>query len=349
MHIFDGHNDVLTQIFRTKNLSAFRTGLPGHIDGPKVQAGCMVGGFFAIWVPSKGDLAALTAQMRQDSYDLPLPPRIGLDEAQEVALEQAGYLTALHRSKDVTICTSTAQIRSCAQAGQPAAILHLEGAEPIDPDFTMLDRLYDMGLRSLGLVWSRPTEFGAGVPFRYPSRPDTGAGLTPLGVELVARCNTMGIVVDVSHLTEAGFWDVARISHHPLVATHSNAHALCPHSRNLTDAQLRAIGESGGVVGLNFATAMLRPDGKMLPEVGLEVMIAHLDHIMAQAGTECVALGSDFDGAVVPSAIGDASGLPHLVAAMEQHGYDADLIEKICFENWMRVLDATWPSVNPAP
>lgn len=342
MKIFDGHNDMLTQLFRSKDVSGFATGLPGHIDKPKLRVGGMVGGFFAIWVPSKGDLAALTAEMRKDAYDLPLPPQIALEEAQKVALEQAGYLIDLHATGDLSICTSTAQIRSCVDAGKPAAILHLEGAEPIDPDFAMLDQLYDMGLRSLGPVWSRPTDFGAGVPFRYPSSPDAGAGLTPLGVQLIERCNAKGIVIDLSHITEAGFWDVAKVSQAPLIATHCNAHALCPHSRNLTDEQLRAIGETGGVAGLNFATAMLRADGKMLPEVGLEVMLAHLDHMMAQAGTECVALGSDFDGAVVPAGIGDASGLPHLVAAMERHGYSSDMIEKICFENWMRVLDVTW-------
>jgi len=101
------------------------------------------------------------------------------------------------------------------------------------------------------------------------------------------------------------------------------------------------VGASGGVVGLNFATAMLRPDGKMLPETPLEILLAHLDHMIAQAGEDCVALGSDFDGAVVPEAIGDAAGLPRLVAAMERHGYPAGRIEKLCLENWMRVLDAT--------
>ncbi len=342
MKIFDGHNDMLTQLYRSKDVNGFATGLSGHIDKPKLRAGGMVGGFFAIWVPSQGDIAALTAEMRKDAYDLPLPPRIALEEAQEVALEQAGYLVDLQSSGELSICTTTEQIRACADAGTPAAILHLEGAEPIDPDFEMLDRLYDMGLRSLGPVWSRPTDFGEGVPFRYPSSPDTGAGLTPLGVKLIERCNAKGIAIDLSHITEAGFWDVAKVSQAPLISTHSNAHALCPHSRNLTDDQLRAIAETGGVVGLNFATAMLRADGKMLPEVGLGVMLAHLDHMMAQAGVDCVALGSDFDGAVVPAGIGDASGLPHLVEAMERHGYSSDMIEKICFENWMRLLDATW-------
>lgn len=342
MRVFDGHNDLLTQLLNSGNAEGFSSGLTGHIDKPKLAAGGMVGGFFAVWVPSRGDLAALTAEMRKDTYDLPLPPQIPFDEAKEIALTEAETLVALQDAGHLTVCTSTSQIKSCAETGQTAAILHLEGAEPIDPEFTMLDTLYEMGLRSLGPVWSRTTIFGTGVPFRFPSSPDTGAGLTSKGIELVSRCNAKGILIDMSHITEAGFWDVVKTSNAPIVATHSNAHALCHHSRNLTDAQLKAVGDSGGVAGLNFATAMLRPDGKMLPEVGWEVMLAHLDHMMSKAGAECVALGSDFDGAVVPAGIQDASGLPNLVAAMERHGFAAALIEKICFENWMRVLDATW-------
>src|SRR5206468_1669749 len=128
----------------------------------------------------------------------------------------------------------------------------MEGAEPIAPDLSNLERWYDRGLRSIGLVWSRANAFAEGVPFRFPSSPDTGPGLTDAGRELVRACNRLGILVDLSHLNEAGFWDVAGISDKPLVATHSNAHAICPASRNLTDKQLAAIKESDGMVGLNY-------------------------------------------------------------------------------------------------
>jgi membrane dipeptidase len=166
--------------------------------------------------------------------------------------------------------------------------------------------------------------------------------LTEAGKRLVKQCNELGILVDLSHLNEAGFWDVAAASNAPLVATHSNAHALCEHSRNLTDRQLKAIAASDGLVGLNFATAMLRPDGQMVAETSLDVLLAHLDHMLGILGEGRVGLGSDFDGAVVPHEIGDASGLPRLVDAMARHGYSDDLIDAICFENWMRVLSLTW-------
>jgi microsomal dipeptidase-like Zn-dependent dipeptidase len=132
-------------------------------------------------------------------------------------------------------------------------------AEAIDPNFELLDVLYAAGLRSLGPVWSRSNAFGHGVPFLCPSSPDTGPGLTDVGKELTRACNRLRILIDLSHLNERGFWDVAAISKAPLVATHSNAHALSPHSRNLTDKQLTAIGETGGMVGVNFATSYLRP------------------------------------------------------------------------------------------
>jgi membrane dipeptidase len=142
-----------------------------------------------------------------------------------------------------------------------ATILHFEGAEAIDPQLNALEVFYQAGLRSLGLVWSRPTAFGHGVPFAFPHSPDTGPGLTDAGKQLVRACNRLGIMIDLSHLNEQGFWDVAELTNAPLVATHSNAHALCASSRNLTDKQLDAIKESDGMVGLNFAVCFLREDG----------------------------------------------------------------------------------------
>jgi membrane dipeptidase len=191
-------------------------------------------------------------------------------------------------------------------------------------------------------VWSRSNAFAHGVPFRFPSTPDTGPGLTDLGRELVRICNEKRIMLDLSHLNEAGFWEVARLSDAPLVATHSNAHALTPHSRNLTDRQLAAIRDSGGMVGVNFATSFLRADGRKEAETALDDVIRHLDHLVEHVGVDGVGFGSDFDGATVPREIGDASGLPRLIGAMRRHGYDDVTLRKIGYENWLRVLERTW-------
>ena len=223
-----------------------------------------------------------------------------------------------------------------------AAIFHIEGAEAIDGDLHTLDVLYAACLRSIGPVWSRTTLFGHGVPFRFPSTPDIGAGLSDAGKRLVKRCNELRIMIDLSHLNEAGFWEVAALSNAPLVATHSNAHAICPHARNLTDRQLDAIRDSDGMVGLNFAVAFLRDDGRMLDDVPLGQMLRHLDHLIDRLGEDRVGLGSDYDGAVVPKGLDTVADLPNLRVAMAAHGYDGPLIAKLCHENWLRVLELTW-------
>jgi membrane dipeptidase len=135
---------------------------------------------------------------------------------------------------------------------------------------------------------------------------------------------------------------VARLSAAPLVATHSNAHALTPHSRNLTDSQLAAIRESGGMVGVNFATSFIRADGRKDADTGLDEVIRHFDHLIEHVGEDGVGFGSDFDGATVPEPIGDAAGLPRLVEAMHRHGYGKALVRKLACENWIRVLASTW-------
>ena len=223
-------------------------------------------------------------------------------------------------------------------AGIMAAVLHIEGAEAIAPDLSNLDHYYQQGLRSIGPVWSRSNVFGHGVPFDFPSSPDQGTGLTQAGKNLIRACDEMGIMIDLSHLNEAGFWNIASLTSRPLIATHSNAHALSPSPRNLTDQQLAAIAESGGLVGLNFASGFLREDGEKTADTALEVMIRHLDHLLDHLGEDGVALGSDFDGAVIPKAIGTAAGLPNLITAMTDAGYGKALITKICHQNWLNMI-----------
>jgi len=180
------------------------------------------------------------------------------------------------------------------------------------------------------------------VPFSFPSSPDTGPGLTDEGKALVAACNALKIVVDLSHLTEKGFWDVAAISDAPLVASHSNAHALCQHARNLTDDQLAAIRDSDGLVGINYATGFLRADGRMAADTPLTELVRHADYLIDNLGEDRVGLGSDFDGGIIPAEMGSVAGLPKLVEALRAAGYDDAILKKLCFDNWQRVLRKTW-------
>lgn len=342
--IFDGHNDLILRLLRgNATPQGVTNGLPdGHIDLPRATVGGFGGGFFAIFVPSPSAGTDKAEEMSQPSYDLPLPAQIPQAEGLRVTLEGAAALEAMEAAGALTICRTVPELESAIHGPTMAAIMHIEGAEAIDPDFEVLHRLHARGLRSLGPVWSRPTIFGHGVPFRYPSTGDIGAGLTDHGKRLVAECNKLNIMIDLSHLNEKGMDDVAAITDAPLVATHSNAHAVTPHSRNLTDRQLAQIAQSDGMVGINFASAFLRPDGQMDSDFSLDVMMRHLDHLVKFLGEDRVGFGSDFDGALVPRDIGSIAGLPALRDALRAHGVDAELMEKLCYRNWLRVLRKTW-------
>jgi membrane dipeptidase len=221
-------------------------------------------------------------------------------------------------------------------------VLHLEGAEAIDPGLEALDHWYAAGLRSLGPVWSRANAFAQGVPFAAPSSPDLGPGLSERGTALLAACAELGIAVDLSHMNEARFWDVARLEAGPLIASHSGAHALCPCSRNLTDAQLDAIGAGGGLVGIVYAPAFLRADFADDTDTPIALIAEHARYVAERIGVEHVALGSDFDGVAVPAELGDVAGLPKLVASLAQAGFEEEELEAICWRNWRRVLAAWW-------
>ncbi|MEL6775222.1 MAG: membrane dipeptidase, partial [Pseudomonadota bacterium] len=202
-----------------------------------------------------------------------------------------------------------------------------------------LEVLHAAGLRSLGPVWSRSNAFGHGAPMAAQPDLEPGEGLTAAGKALVATCEAMGILIDCSHLTEKGFWDVAAATDQPLVASHSNAHAIAPSARNLTDRQLDAVAERGGLVGLNFHVSFLRPDCRHDRDTPMEVLLRHLDHLIERVGEDGVALGSDFDGCLLPQEIGDVSGLPALMSAMRRAGYGEPLVAKIARENWLRLLE----------
>ncbi len=346
MHSFDGHNDVLLRLWRKAPdaVAAFLDGDgKGQLDLPRAVAGHMAGGLYAIFVPSESKKPAVDP-MAAVPYDVPVPLAPEMSHAQRATLEMASLLFRIAERSDgrVRIARSVAEIRAAKAAGAHAAVLHIEGCEALDADLKMLDVLYAAGLRSLGPVWSRSNIFGHGVPFRFPSSPDTGDGLTDLGKVLIQRCNEMRVLIDLSHLNEKGFWDVAKLSRAPLVATHSNAHALCASSRNLTDKQLAAIRDSGGLAGVNYAVSFLRADGGRVAATPLDTIVDHIAYLIERLGEDGVALGSDFDGAMIPDGLGSAAGLPNLVAALRRRQFGDALIEKICFENWMRVLQRTW-------
>ncbi|MGO9754222.1 MAG: dipeptidase [Solirubrobacteraceae bacterium] len=334
--IFDGHNDTLT----ARGHAQLAGGRPnGHLDLPRMRAGGMRGGIFAVFTPSSRERKQpLPRTDGVTEFELAAP--VGNARAAALASAAAGRLLALERAGQISVARSIADIDAAREGdGPPVAVLHLEGAEAIDPALESLETWYAAGLRSLGPVWSRPNSFGHGVPFISPSTPDTGPGLTPAGLALVRRCAELGILVDLSHLNEAGFWDVARLDAVPLVASHAAVHALCGCSRNLTDAQLDAIGTSAGLVGIVFAVPFLRADFRNDPDTPLELIVEHARYVAQRIGVEHVALGSDFDGATIPAAVGDVSGLPKLLDAFAGAGFTAQEIDAIAWGNWRRVFE----------
>ena len=344
---FDGHNDTLLKLELNAcslDSSEFFNGNDKcHIDYPKAQAGGLIGGFFAMWVPTiPQDVALTDFVFRYDSAGDELDQAAAI----EVTNKMMARVLRMEKDKRVKIVRQASDIQVAANNDQTALLVHIEGAEAIGPDLNELEVLYAAGLRSIGPVWSRKNIFADGVPIGASGSPDTGEGLTDIGKNLVRACNQMGVMLDMSHINEKGFWDVVKFSDAPIVATHSNVHTISPSARNLTDKQLAAIAESNGVVGLNFHCAFLRPDLGRDPNTPLSVMVDHLAYLVEKLGEDGVALGSDFDGAIMPAEITNAAGLQNLAKAMEDAQFGETLIQKICFDNWVNLLERTLKPTN---
>lgn len=338
--VFDGHNDVLVRLGRPDGggPDAFlERGDGGHLDLPRAREGGFGGGLFAVWIPTPQE------QMLGRAPGT-LPPALDTAYALRRSMAATAMLFEIEDRSDgmFRIVRTAAELQRCLDGGVMPAVLHFEGADAIDTDLDTLHVLYQAGLRSLGLVWGRPNAFAEGVAVHFQRSPDTGPGLTEAGRNLVRACNKLRIMIDLSHLNERGFWDVAALTDAPLVASHSNAYALCASTRNLMDPQLDAIAASDGMVGLNFAVNFLREDAIRDASTALEVMVRHIDYLVERVGIDGVGFGSDFDGVLIPQEIGDVSGLPRLMSALRDRGYDDQSLRQLAHENWVRVLRKTW-------
>lgn len=338
--VFDGHNDTLLSLTRPDRgggRSFFERSGVGHIDLPRAREGGFGGGLFAVYVPPELPPGAE-----------PSPAIAGVTIELGYALRAAMSMVALlfrleaESAGRVKVARTAGEIEAAMGAGTLATVLHFEGAEAIDPGLDSLEVFYQAGLRSLGITWSRANAFGHGVPLAFPGSPDGGPGLTDAGKALVRACNRLGVMVDLSHLNERGFWDVAALTDKPLVATHSCVHALSPSPRNLTDRQMDAIAESGGVVGVNFYVGFLRADGQRDTNTPIAEIARHVDYMARRMGVEHVALGSDFDGCTISDELRDVTGLPTVLDELRRLGYDDAALAQVAHGNWLRVLRETW-------
>ncbi|HFZ2307565.1 TPA: dipeptidase [Klebsiella aerogenes] len=337
MAIFDGHNDLLLNLWlhhREDPSTAFFAGIEnGHLDYPRMLQGEFAGGLFALFVPPQEYIARMAPQYASQRWD-PI----------DILWQQLAILKQLvaHSAGRLRLCLSAADIERCREDNVLAMVAHIEGAGGFDGEGGDLQAFYAAGVRSIGPFWNIANRFGSGVNGSFPGSPDTGPGLTAAGIDLIKQANALKMQIDVSHMNEKAFWDTAQHSTSPLVATHSNAHALCPQPRNLTDEQLRAIRDSGGVVGVNFVNAFLRADGKRDSDTPLATIVHHIDYLINIIGDDHVALGSDFDGITLPDELGDVSGLPRLINALRHSGYEQLVLDKLLWGNWQKVLKNVW-------
>ena len=226
----------------------------------------------------------------------------------------------------MALCRTGAEVDAAAAQHKTAALLSIEGADLLDCDMAHLETAASWGVRLLNPVWNNANAL-CGSCAQEPER-----GLSARGVEFVARMEELGIHTDVSHISDAGFWDVLRRAKRPVVASHSNARAICPHRRNLTDDMFHAIRDTGGVVGINLYADFVGGDS-------VEQLIAHIERFLSLDGEKTVALGGDLDGCeALAAGFSDVQDVAKLYQALEERGYPQTLLEDIFWNNWRRIL-----------
>lgn len=337
--VIDAHNDSIVSHIRRGNLSF--TGRPkeslarlegtvlnlrgplereahawhGQLSFPKMREGEVDAAFFAVDVTRawKNNLA--------------------------YALDAFGFFQAdiADHPDQVTIARTASDVLAAKQAGRLAAVLVVENSDALEGSLNILRLLHQIGVRSITLTHNPSSWAAAGN-----AEARCGGGLTCFGVRLVEEMNRLGMLVDVSHISERGFYDTLEVSSRPVIASHSSCAALCKHPRNLTDAQIRDLAQQGGVVGITFVPCFVDPAWTPAPECAqptVEQVLDHIDHAVAAGGIDHVAIGSDFDGG--GTALRDASEYPRITAGLLDRGYRPEDVRKILGENLLRVMRET--------
>lgn len=303
----DFHCDTLYRLVE-KDTDFTKRGLEGHVDLPRMIEGQVhLQVFAAFGVPK---------HMRKNAATMVLKM---IDKMYEI-IEKTGKFKLILKGEDID---------KAKEEGKIGALLFIEGGEALEGEIALLRMFYRLGVRALTLTWSLRNDLGDGV-----EGVEEG-GLTSLGEEVVREMNRLGMIVDVSHLNEKGFWDVIDISKKPIIASHSDCKALCPHKRNLTDEQIKAIAQKGGVIGINFAPQFLREDGKAT----IEDVLNHIDHICELVGEDYIGFGSDFDGiSSTPEGLSDISYFPLILEGLKKRGYTQEQIDKISHKNFENLI-----------
>jgi len=308
--VFDGHCDTILEIMNHKrNLEKKST--DGHLDIPRMKEGGIDVQFFAVFI--------------EDIYK----PERSLKRT--LQLIDCFYREIEKNQDDISLVTNYNQIEEANRAGKIAAILSIEGGEALEGDLGVLRVLYRLGVRLLTLTWNQRNQIADGI-----GESRTGSGLTEFGLKVIDEMNDLGMLIDVSHLSETGFWDVIKRSKTPIVASHSNCYALCPHPRNLKDEQIKVLADKGGVIGITFVPNFLSQEKR---KTTVKDVVKHIDYLVEKVGVDCIGLGSDFDGTGdLPLGLEGVDKIPNLTEELLDRGYKEREIEKILGGNFLRVF-----------
>lgn len=302
--IFDGHCDTAFSLLR-QHSQLYANDL--HVD--LEQAGKLDGyvQFFALWTADRTEELSQSALLSQMYHN---------------------FMTQISLyNQHIKLCLNAREVKNTLAEGRAAALLSIEGAEGINCDSALLEQAWHMGVRMISLTWNHENVL-AGCH-------GTDVGLSRRGKEFVRRAQRLGMLIDVSHLSDRGFWDLCDITEGPIVASHSNARAICSHSRNLTDDMFRQIVQTGGTAGLNLYGAFLTERQTCT----VDDVLRHVDHFLSLDGAHHIAWGGDLDGCDwLPEPMTGVDGYANLIQALLAHGLPEQMVADICYNNLMEVF-----------
>lgn len=305
MKYFDLHCDTITECF-VQSTELFDNNL--HLSLKKAAMCKPFAQVFAIWISD---------EFRKEAAEK------RFNDVYEVFLKQMNL-----NSDNISFCRNSKELKNAICGNKAAAILSIEGGAALGGKIENLDAAYEKGVRIMTLTWNGCCEIADGIMVK------NAKGLTPFGTQVVKRMEQLGIITDVSHLSEKGFWDVAEISTKPFIASHSNSKNICSHKRNLTDKQFLEIKDHGGIVGVNLYRYFLRKDGKAY----VKDIKNHIEHFLSLGGKHTLAIGGDLDGSDLPF---DMHGIEDIVNVYEEllKSFDDEIVNNIFFENAMTFFE----------
>ncbi len=303
--------------FHCDTFWAMKRGVPVCVDIEKLRAADSLAQFFACFI-------------YRDDFAGEHPYTEGYAYALEMLSMGKEYFAS--KKEDIALATKYEDIQKHQQEGYISAFLTIEEGGILEGDMRRLERLYAEGVRLMTLTWNYENCIG------YPNSKDDSVmqrGLKPFGIEVVQRMNELGVIIDVSHLSDGGFWDVLKYSNKPVVASHSNARALCNHPRNLSDKMIRALSEQGGVIGVNTYPYFVHSSGKAT----MELIADHMVHIYQVGGEDVLGIGTDFDG--YDEGVSDLTHIGQMnkfYEVMKKRGFTERQMEKFWFQNILRII-----------